>query len=232
MSIFEYSCNQSLDCTSDERKGSKEQQGQSRPSSEPSPQPWYSPSLISSPSSSRPQTSGQIPTHVSPGEAAGIIAYLKDKSVDELRKLLSDKDAYQQFLHSLDQVTIQNNIREELRKETLNLARENLEKEPQIVELRNQCRIIRTTELATAQEKLNELENQREEILKFYSPGSLLHRLQDAMNKVDEESEELQQKFMEKEIDTTAFVQKYKKLRSTYHRRALIHLSAKTSSIG
>ncbi|CAD5320565.1 unnamed protein product [Arabidopsis thaliana] len=213
--------------------GSKEQQqGQSRPSPEASATPWYSPSLVTSPSSSRPQTSGQIPSHVSPGEAAGIIAILKDKSVDELRKLLSDKDAYQQFLHSLDQVTIQNNIREELRKETLHLARENLEKEPQIVELRNQCRIIRTSELATAQEKLSELENQREEILKFYSPGSLLHRLQDAMNQVDEESEELQQKFMEKDIDTAAFVQKYKKLRSKYHRRALIHLAAKTSSIG
>ncbi|CAH2059031.1 unnamed protein product, partial [Thlaspi arvense] len=214
-------------------RGSKEQQGQSRPPSEASPQPWYSPSLVTSPSASRPQTStGQFPSHVSPGEAAGIIAFLKDKSVDELRKLLSDKDAYQQFLYSLDQVTIQNNIREELRKETLHLARENLEKEPQIVELRNQCRIIRTTELATAQEKLNELENQREEILKFYSPGSLLHRLQDAMNEADEESEELQQKFMEKDIETVAFVQKYKKIRSKYHRRALIHLAAKTSPIG
>lgn len=31
-------------------------------------------------------------------------------SVDELRKLLSDKDAYQQFLLSLDQVKIQNNV--------------------------------------------------------------------------------------------------------------------------
>nr|AAD20144.1 unknown protein [Arabidopsis thaliana] len=129
--------------------GSKEQQqGQSRPSPEASATPWYSPSLVTSPSSSRPQTSGQIPSHVSPGEAAGIIAILKDKSVDELRKLLSDKDAYQQFLHSLDQVTIQNNvsgkhdIREELRKETLHLARENLEKEPQIVELRNQVNNI------------------------------------------------------------------------------------------
>ncbi|KAF8101795.1 hypothetical protein N665_0201s0111 [Sinapis alba] len=214
--------------------GSKEQLGESRPSSsssEPSPlpPPWYSPSLVTSPSSSR----GQIPpSHVSPTEAAAIISLLKDKSVDELSKLLTDKNAYQQFLNSLEQVTIQNNIREELRKETLHLARENLEKEPQIVELRNQCRIIRTSELATAQEKLNELENQREEILKFYSPGSLLHRLQDAMKKGDEESEELQQKFMEKEIDTAAFVQKYKKLRSQYHRRALIHLSAKTSSMG
>lgn len=54
----------------------------------------------------------------------------------------------------------------------------------------------------------------------------------DAMKKGDEESEELQQKYMEKEIDTAAFVQKYKKLRSLYHRRALIHLAAKTSSMG
>ncbi|CAN6837769.1 unnamed protein product, partial [Brassica oleracea] len=220
------------------QRGSKDQQGQSRPppevsSSSQQQQPWYSPSLVSSPSSSsRPQTSGQIPAHVSPGEAAGIITFLKDKSVDELRKLLSDKDAYQQFLLSLDQVKIQNNIKDELRRETLQLARENLEKEPQIMELRNQCKIIRTTELATAQEKLNELERQKEEILKFYSPGSLLNKLQEAMNEVDEESEALQEKFLEKEIDTAAFVQKYKKLRTIYHRRALIHLAAKTSTIG
>ncbi|KFK34548.1 hypothetical protein AALP_AA5G160600 [Arabis alpina] len=203
--------------------GSKEQQGQSRPAEVSSQQPWYSP---------RPQTSGQNPTHVSPGEAAGIIMLLKDKSVDELKKLLSDKDAYQQFLLSLDQVKIQNNIKDELRRETLQLARDNLEKEPQIMELRNQCSIIRTTELATAQEKLNELERQKEEILKFYSPGSLLLKLQEAINVADEESEALQEKFIEKEIDTAAFVQKYKKLRTTYHRRALIHLAAKTSTIG
>ncbi|KAF3553887.1 hypothetical protein F2Q69_00015437 [Brassica cretica] len=162
--------------------GSKDQQGQSRPppevsSSSQQQHPWYSPSLVSSPSSSsRPQTSGQIPAHVSPGEAAGIITFLKDKSVDELRKLLSDKDAYQPFLLSLDQVKIQNNIKEELRRETLQLAK--------------------------------------------------------AMNEVDEESEALQEKFLEKEIDTAAFVQKYKKLRTIYHRRALIHLAAKTSTIG
>ena len=41
-----------------------------------------------------------------------------------------------------------------------------------------QCRIIRTTELAAAQEKLNELEKQKEDTLKFYSPASLLQRLQ------------------------------------------------------
>ncbi|XP_021908498.1 vacuolar protein-sorting-associated protein 37 homolog 1 [Carica papaya] len=212
--------------------GSQEQQAQPRPQ-EVSSQSWYPPSVASSTgSSSRPATPGQSPSHVSPSEAAGIIALLKDKNVDELRKLLSDKDAYNQFLLSLDQVKIQNNIRDELRKETLQLARENLEKEPRIMELRTQCRIIRTTELAAAQEKLNELERQKEEILKFYSPVSLLHKLQESMNKTEEESEALHRQLLDREIDLGTFVQKYKKLRTTYHRRALIHLAAKTSSIG
>uniref|UniRef100_A0A5B6ZR57 VPS37 C-terminal domain-containing protein n=1 Tax=Davidia involucrata TaxID=16924 RepID=A0A5B6ZR57_DAVIN len=139
---------------------------------------------------------------------------------------------YQQFLLSLDQVKMQNNLRDELRKETLQLARENLEKEPRIMELGNQCRIIRTTELAAAQEKLNELERQKAETLKFYSPASLLHRLQEAMNKTDEESETLHGQLLDRESDIGVFVQKYKKLRNTYHRRALTHLAAKTSLTG
>ncbi|XP_022767221.1 vacuolar protein-sorting-associated protein 37 homolog 1-like [Durio zibethinus] len=226
--------------------GSQEQQAQPRPQ-EGSSHSWYPPS-VSSPSSSRPMTpSGsasnsfnlQKPAErphssspVSPPEAAGIIALLKDKSVDELRKLLSDKDAYNQFLLSVDQVKIQNNIRDELRKETLQLARNNVDKEPRIIELRNQCRIIRTTELAAAQEKLNELEKQKEEILKFYSPASFINRLQDAMNETEKESEIVHRQLLDKEIDIGTFVQKYKKLRTTYHRRALIHLAAKTSPFG
>lgn len=227
--------------------GSQEQQPQPRPQ-DISGQSWYPPSVVTSPGSSRPSTPSsstsssfslqrpsdrpQSPSHVSPAEAAGMIVLLKDKSIDELRKLLSDKDAYNQLLLSLDQVKIQNNLRDELRKETLQLARENLEKEPQIVELRNQCRIIRTTELAAAQEKLNELERQKEEILKFYSPACLLHRLQETMNKTEEESETLHRQLLDREMDLGAFVQKYKRLRTTYHRRALTHLAAKTSSTG
>ncbi|XWS59582.1 hypothetical protein CRYUN_Cryun08bG0134500 [Craigia yunnanensis] len=227
--------------------GSQEQQAQPRPQ-EGSSHSWYPPSVVGSPNSSRPTTPSSSasnsfnlqrpaerphsPSPVSPAEAAGIIALLKDKSVDELRKLLSDKDAYNQFLQSVDQVKIQNNIRDELRKETLQLARNNLDKEPRIMELRNQCRIIRTTELAAAQEKLNELERQKEETLKFYSPASFIHRLQDAMNETEEESDIVHRQLLDGEIDLGTFVQKYKKLRTSYHRRALIHLAAKTSPIG
>ncbi|KAK2655032.1 hypothetical protein Ddye_008084 [Dipteronia dyeriana] len=175
-----------------------------------------------------PQT---LSSHVSPGEAAGVIALLKDKSVDELQKLLSDKDAYHQFLLSVDQVKIQNKV--SCKNISLPFYRkQNLEKEPRIMELRNQCKIIRTTELSAAQEKLNELNKQKEELLKFYSPGSLLQKLQGVMNKIEEESEALHRQLLVTEIDIVSFVQKYKKLRTIYHQRALIHLVAKTSSIG
>ncbi|OAY42789.1 vacuolar protein-sorting-associated protein 37 homolog 1 [Manihot esculenta] len=226
--------------------GSQEQQAQPHPQDAPS-QSWYPPSVVSSPNSSRPGTpssssSGSSygmqqptyhplsPSHVSPAEATSVITLLKDKSIDELRKLLSDKNAYHQFLLSVDQVKIQINIRDELHKETLQLARENLDKEPRILELRNQCRIIRTTELAAAQEKLNELERQKEEILCSRSPASLLQRLQEGINKTEEESETLHRQLLDREIELASFVQKYKKLRTTHYRRSLIHLAAKTTT--
>lgn len=211
---------------------------------------FYPPSVGSSqsPGSSRPGTpspssSGnfgvQRPTErassvsrVSPAEAAGIITAIKDKSLEELRDLLCHQDGYHNLLLSLEPVKTQNKVRDDLRNETLQLARENLEKEPRIMELRNQCRIIRTTELAAAQEKLHELERRKEELLKFYSPASLLHRLQDAMRKTDEESENLDKQLLEGEIDLATFVHKYKKLRQSYHKRALTHLAAKTSITG
>ncbi|KAK6290194.1 hypothetical protein POUND7_001735 [Theobroma cacao] len=275
--------------------GSQEQQAQQRPQ-EGSSHSWYPPSVVSSPSSSRPTTPSSSasnsfnlqrpaerphsPTPVSPAEAAGIIALLKDKrmylaianhflvflalmnygsfcqtrmhtisSYYRLTRLKFKTMGYQdsgtlvahrciaagaelgshKILPFLDNFY---QIRDELRKETLQLARNNLDKEPRIMELRNQCRIIRTTELATAQEKLNELERQKEEILKYYSPASFIHRLQDAMNETEEELEALHRQLLDREMDLGTFVQKYKKLRTTYHRRALIHLAAKTSPIG
>ena len=54
----------------------------------------------------------------------------------------------------------------------------------------------------------------------------------EGMDKTDEESEALHRQLLDREIDLGAFVPKYKKLRNTYHRRALTHLAAKTSLTG
>ncbi|OEL28179.1 Vacuolar protein-sorting-associated protein 37-like protein 1 [Dichanthelium oligosanthes] len=218
-------------------------------------QSWYPPSVVGSSSRPSTPTSSSASPHQrasdhhqpssrgqpSPAEAAGIIARLKDKSIEELQRLLKDKEAYNAFFNSLDQVKTQNNVssvalvpttselRDELRKETLQLARENLEKEQRILELRNQCTIIRTTELAAAQDRLTDLERQKDDIMRSYSPAALLDKLQTSMAELDQESEELHQKFLEKDIDLPTFVQKYKKLRTQYHKQALLHLAGQTS---
>uniref|UniRef100_A0ACD5XI73 Uncharacterized protein n=1 Tax=Avena sativa TaxID=4498 RepID=A0ACD5XI73_AVESA len=222
------------------------QQQQQQPGSnfqDISTQSWYPPSVVGSSSRPSTPTSSSASPHQrasdhpqassrgqpSPAEAAGIIARLKDKSVDELQRLLKEKEAYNAFFNSLDQVKTQNNLRDELRRETLQLARENLEREQRISELRNQCTIIRTTELAAAEDRLADLERQKDEIMRSYSPAALLDKLQSSMAKLDEESEELHQKFLEKEVDLPTFVQKYKKLRAAHHKCALLHLSGVSS---
>lgn len=53
----------------------------------------------------------------------------------------------------------------------------------------------------------------------------------ESANKTDEESENLHQHLLDREIDLAAFLQKYKKLRTTYHRKTLVHLAAKTSTV-
>ncbi|CAD6203577.1 unnamed protein product [Miscanthus lutarioriparius] len=210
------------------------QQQQTDPNFQDIPtQSWYPPSVVGSSSRPSTPTSSSASPHLrasddpqssscaqpSPAEAAGIIARLKDKSIEELQRILKDKEAYNAFFNSLDQVKTQNNVHDELGKETLQLARENLEKEQWILELRNQCTIIRTTELAAAQDWLTDLERQKDDIMRSYSPAALLDKLQTSMGKLDEESEELPQKFLEK----------YKKLRTAYHKQALLHLAGQTS---
>ncbi|CAH1432846.1 unnamed protein product [Lactuca virosa] len=132
--------------------------------------------------------------------------YLQDKSIDELQTLLSDQGAYQQFLLSIDPVRTQNNVRDELKKETLQLA-------------------------SSAQEKLHELKK-KTQLLQCYSSGSLLNKLQECMNKTDEESEMLHEQLLGKEIDVVTFTKKYKQLRINYHKKSLTYLAAKTSVVG
>ncbi|KAJ7521115.1 hypothetical protein O6H91_19G038800 [Diphasiastrum complanatum] len=72
----------------------------------------HSSSEVASPSrvpsrtnTSNPGTSSQLQHwHSNVGAVASMFPMLKDKSVEELRKLLSDKEAYRQFLHTFDDV--------------------------------------------------------------------------------------------------------------------------------
>jgi ESCRT-I complex subunit VPS37 len=154
---------------------------------------------------------------------------LKDKSADELNRLLTDKDAYNKFLHSLDEVRRLEKISDELRRSTIDESRNNLAKESEISELRTQCMIIRNTELAASQEKFDEFEKRYKEVQANCSPDALLRKLQDAANEADEESENYHRKFLNGEIELLEYIQKYRKQRLLYHKRSLIRMAALTS---
>jgi len=188
--------------------------------------PHTRPAVVGSSSvESRPQS----PSYSQPSPAAGasIIPLLRDKSVDELRKILQDKKAYNEVFHSIDQVKDQKALYGELRRETRQLSRKNLEKENQMLELKNQCTVIRTTELATAEEKFHALDKRVKEAISFLAPGVLLERLQEAAKAAEKESDDLHEELNDRKIEGTDFIQKYKKLRTIYHRRTLLYLGAK-----
>ncbi|KAH7537897.1 hypothetical protein FEM48_Zijuj03G0141700 [Ziziphus jujuba var. spinosa] len=85
-------------------------------------------------------------------------------------------------------------------------------------------RIMRTTELAAAEEKLHELERQKEEMLRFGSPASLLQRLQVAVLKHERINVE------KPNLITSSFLCRYTRGFAPL-KRALIHLAAKTNSL-
>lgn len=140
--------------------------------------------------------------------------------------LLTDQTAYNAFFHSLEQVARMNHVADELKKGNVELARANLAREATIGELRTQCRIIRGTELAAAQEKLEEARKREREILQQRSPAALLDRLAEAAQDTDNESEELNRRFLAGEVDLNEFIRSYRKIREVYHTRHCARLAA------
>nr|KAJ0187760.1 hypothetical protein LSAT_V11C900500110 [Lactuca sativa] len=88
--------------------------------------------------------------------------------------------------------------------------------------------IIRTMELASAQAKLQELKK-KTQILRCYSSGSLLNKLQECLNRTDEESEMLHEQLLGKEIDVVTFTKKYKQLQCYSPGNNLVELEVKNT---
>lgn len=160
-----------------------------------------------------------------------IFLALRNKSTEELQRLLSDQDAYSSFLQSLDAVRQIDSLWSEMLNRNVELAKQNLEKESDIFQLKNQCTIIRTTELAAAQERFNEVRKKETDMKAVFSPAVILERLQDAASKIDDESEGIYQQLLSGDISVGDFLQSYRKMRYLYHKRVLTQLAAKMSMV-
>eukprot|EP00246_Nothoceros_aenigmaticus_P016424 TRINITY_DN7453_c0_g1_i1.p1 TRINITY_DN7453_c0_g1~~TRINITY_DN7453_c0_g1_i1.p1 ORF type:complete len:257 (+),score=28.87 TRINITY_DN7453_c0_g1_i1:394-1164(+) len=153
------------------------------------------------------------------------LASLKDRSVRDLETLLKSKEAYNTFLQSLEQVKHSESLVQDLRKSNVELVTRNLAKDATISELKNQCTIIRTTELAAAREKFEEARARERELLNRISPSALSEKLQQATTEADEESETQHRRFVQGEIELGDFILTYRKQRLLFHNRSLTRLS-------
>uniref|UniRef100_A0A7I4B9H2 VPS37 C-terminal domain-containing protein n=1 Tax=Physcomitrium patens TaxID=3218 RepID=A0A7I4B9H2_PHYPA len=177
----------------------RQQQQQGQPP--PTTQSWYPPSVAGPASSGRTRTPPPPPPNLG-GRPSGAVKKaifnygptFNNRSwcrPEELTLLLNDKDAYNSFLHSLDEVKRLDMISAELEKSTIYESKKNLAKESEIAELKTQCMIIKNTELADTKEKFEEVDKRYMEVQANSSPSAFLQELQVAANEVDEDSENL-----------------------------------------
>ncbi|KAG9443199.1 hypothetical protein H6P81_019053 [Aristolochia fimbriata] len=159
----------------------------------------------------------------------GILDALKNKSLEEFQRLLTDKKEYSEFLHSIEPVRHLDLAYSDQTKHLKELASNNLEKASQLTELKNQCTVIRA-ELGAAYQRLHELKKMEDEINSVYSASSLLDTLRGEALKSANDSDVLHHKFLAGELPVSEFVPKYSKERTLYHRRMVTHLAAKYSS--
>ncbi|XP_059066949.1 vacuolar protein-sorting-associated protein 37 homolog 2 isoform X2 [Cryptomeria japonica] len=85
-----------------------------------------------------PRPQSPFYSDLSPETRGLVFSLLAEKSEDELRTYLTDKDAYNKILHSIGEVKHMGHLRDDLCMKTTQLARKNIENATQIAELKNQ----------------------------------------------------------------------------------------------
>lgn len=154
---------------------------------------------------------------------------LANLSPDQLRQLLTDPEAYSQFLRTIDEVRQSDKVVEDLQRSNVDLSKSTLALEGTISELQTQCRIIRGTEVAAAREQLQQLLARQQEVVGKLGPSALVARVQDGAKAANQESEVLQAQLSDGDISISAFLKEYRSKRKLYHMRQQTSLAALAS---
>ncbi|KAH9306458.1 hypothetical protein KI387_010862, partial [Taxus chinensis] len=139
------------------------------------------------------------------------LAVLREKTVDELERLLTDEKAYKEFLHSIEQVRQQDALPEEIQNVNAQIDCRIREKETQFLDLTKQCSDRKSIDLPAAQEKFDELKKQAEECNGYHASG--------VENAYGTELENLNEQLLAGELELSDFIEKHKKLGIIRYRR-------------
>eukprot|EP00246_Nothoceros_aenigmaticus_P002052 TRINITY_DN1279_c0_g1_i1.p1 TRINITY_DN1279_c0_g1~~TRINITY_DN1279_c0_g1_i1.p1 ORF type:complete len:206 (-),score=35.71 TRINITY_DN1279_c0_g1_i1:1125-1688(-) len=142
--------------------------------------------------------------------------------------MVKNEKTYSAFLYSLEPMRQSKAVLQDMKKSNIDQARKNLQAEATIAELKNQCAIIRTTELAVAREAFEEAKLREKGIVESRSPARFVTMLEEAATEADEESENMHRSLLDGELAPIDFISNYRILRLLYHRRVLQRLAAVT----
>ncbi|KAI9922612.1 hypothetical protein PsorP6_000401 [Peronosclerospora sorghi] len=141
-------------------------------------------------------------------------------SLSELEKLNSDKRALKQFVNELSSVKEFTQLRDEVLRSNMGIAKTTLGYESELRELQA---LVKTqqAELRAAQQAVAEKQARQQRIVARHRPDALLDQLSAAAKDADNESDEIASKFTHGEINVAQFIATYLPQRNLYHERSL-----------
>eukprot|EP01023_Acetabularia_acetabulum_P038637 TRINITY_DN3700_c0_g2_i1.p1 TRINITY_DN3700_c0_g2~~TRINITY_DN3700_c0_g2_i1.p1 ORF type:complete len:326 (-),score=53.08 TRINITY_DN3700_c0_g2_i1:229-1107(-) len=138
-------------------------------------------------------------------------------STEELTKLLTDPQAYKLFAEKvITELQIDKSLTD-MKQAVVQQATDNLEKEEEMKGLKNAIAVVRSSEYLPAKEQFDGRAARQRAIMSTFDPEILKTRLASAAQRLEEESEALLQRFLEKEIPLDAFLEEYQERRREFH---------------
>eukprot|EP01027_Heterolobosea_sp_BB2_P010378 GEZU01015233.1.p1 GENE.GEZU01015233.1~~GEZU01015233.1.p1 ORF type:complete len:252 (+),score=75.32 GEZU01015233.1:506-1261(+) len=158
-------------------------------------------------------------THTPMPVIPAVFPELNDKSVEELKDLIENKQAFEDFVNNLEWAKNVTQLLNDLKKGNVALAEQNLSQEQRINELK--------AEIASLQEQVgkqravfDQKAARQQEILQQYTPRVLLDKLNIATSQAEVESDEISSRFIEGDsMDINEFIKAYLEKRSLYYLR-------------
>ncbi|GAX86238.1 hypothetical protein CEUSTIGMA_g13651.t1 [Chlamydomonas eustigma] len=143
---------------------------------------------------------------------------LEALSTKELEILLTDDDALYELKVKWLKRTQAAQALEEMQRQNVSLAQENLSMQGDIEEARNHVAIVRSSEYAAVKGRFDDLYQRHQSVLAKLSPEVVITQIQQKVDQLDSVSAATEDAFLTAKLPIEEFVNQYVQQRVDYHR--------------
>ncbi|KAK9717857.1 hypothetical protein K7432_005904 [Basidiobolus ranarum] len=139
-----------------------------------------------------------------------------NKSPEELEKLLTDEEEFENYFTQLEQVLNVETVHRELKEGNESLARSSLSKQPELERLRES---ISNLEPEWREKKMvfDEQTKLRSEAIKRFSKDNILNQLRNKVATIDHEADDLANQYLTGQLELDVFLKSFRETKKTYH---------------